>query len=216
MQTSKDSITESSDNAVDRHSGLGADSCPSENITQLLQSVNAGDKDAFQSLYQLAYQQLHSIARARRRAWNGNETLNTTSLINEAFIKLAGVEQPQWQNRNHFYAVASKAMRHTLVNYAQHKQAGKRSEQGQQDYLAQMLADSSGATLDDLLQLHEALARLESERPELCQVVECRMFAGLTIDETAEALAVSAATVSRYWRLAMALLAERLGDPTRD
>ena len=180
-------------------------------LTGLLELVNSGDKNAMDQVFQIAYGELHQIAKNRRRQWNGNDTLNTTALIHEAFVKLTDQKHPNWQNRVHFYAAASKAMRHILVNYSIQQKADKRGGGAEQLPLMKMPI-ASADTIEDVLGLHQALERLETERPRLCQIVECRFFGGMTIDETSEALAVSSATVTREWKLALALLYENMSD----
>ena len=179
-------------------------------FSHMLELANSGNKKAMSQIFHVAYAELHRIAKNHRRRWNGNDTLNTTALIHEAFVKLTDQEYPHWQSRVHFYAAASKAMRHILVNYSIHQNAAKRS--GNNANFADFLRPVTNDTIEDVLALHRALEQLENVKPRLCQIVECRFFGGMTIDETAEALAVSAATVTREWKLALALLYQEVAD----
>lgn len=181
----------------------------SDDITALLKGATEGDQAAADRLFQVIYEELRIIAKSHRRRWIGNETLNTTALIHEAFVKLDG--QAHWNSRTHFYATAAKAMRHILVNYAEKKRAGKRGG-GVADLPLDEILVVGDEAVDDALELHQALEQLENDRPRWCRIVECRFFGGMSIEETAQALEISPATVGREWRLASAWLFQRLGD----
>ena len=176
-------------------------------LTTLLHAAGGGDAKALDELFHLVYRELRSIARAHRRRWVGNETLNTTALIHEAYIKLAG--RDSWEDRAHFYATAAKAMRQILINYAERSRAAKRGS-GEVVLDLDDVVVASDEAAEDLLALNQALERLEREKPRWCRVVECRFFAGLTVEETAHALGVSRATANREWRLAAAWLYQAL------
>ena len=185
-------------------------------LTTLLHAAGAGDAKAADALFRLVYDELRVIARAHRRRWVGNETLNTTVLIHEAYLKLAGRES--YEDRVHFYATAAKAMRQILVNYAERRRTAKRGG-GEADVPIDEVVIPTDEAADEMLALHQALERLEQEKPRWCRVVECRFFAGLTVEETAEAVGTSPATVKREWRLASAWLYQALhpdgsADPT--
>ena len=182
-----------------------------QEITGLLQAAGRGDRSAEDQLFESIYDELRRIAKAHRRRWDGHHTLNTTALIHETFVKLRGREQ--WNSRTHFYATAAKAMRHILVNYAQRQAAGKRGGGVPHLPLENVLVATDGAA-EDALALHQALEQLESARPRWGRIVECRFFGGMTIEETADALGVSVATVGRDWRLASAWLCRMLSDPS--
>jgi len=184
-----------------------------DDITKLLKGAQDGDQAAAERLFLVIYDELRIIAKSHRRRWVGNETLNTTALIHEAFMKLDG--QDHWSSRTHFYATAAKAMRHILVNYAEKKRAGKRGG-GLADLPLDDVLLASEDAADDALGLHQALEELEADRPRWCRIVECRFFGGMSIEETAQALDVSPATVGREWRLASAWLYQRLGDESGD
>lgn len=169
-----------------------------KDITQLLQAASDGDGEASDALFEAVYQELRTIARAHRRRWHGNETLNTTALINEAYVRLADLERADYANRSHFFATASRAMRQILINYAERISTAKRGGDRMRVTMADFAA-SDEATFDDLLQINGALERLEKENERHCRLFECRVFGGMTIDETAAALGISPATVKRDW-----------------
>lgn len=179
-------------------------------ITQLLRKAKTGDDDALSHLLESIYGQLHKIARSQRRRWYGTDRLRTTEIVHEAYLKLfrsAG----DWQSRGHFYATASKAMRHILINQALEKNAAKRGGDVEHFPLNEVALIADGA-IEEVLQLERALVKLESTLPRQSQVVVCRFFGGLDVDETAEALAISTATVKRDWRMAKAWLYAELSS----
>lgn len=181
-------------------------------ITRLLEQLGAGDETALDRLFAAVYDQLHEMAHGQRRRWRGEETLNTTALIHEAYLKLSEAEQPQWEHRGHFFAVASRAMRQILMDRARHSGADKRGgDRVQESADAQAQPDLEPQVRDDLLSLDEALDRLEVMDERQARVVECRFFGGLNVEETAEAVGVSTATVKRDWRSARAWLYTQLG-----
>lgn len=181
-------------------------------VTALLDGARAGDPRAMQQVFALVYDELHRLARSHRRRWSGDDTLNTTALLHEAFIKLAGAAAPRFENRHHFFATASKAMRQVLVNYAESRRAAKRGAGAQHLPLEDVPLVAEDA-IDELLDLDRAMRALEARSPRQCRVVECRVFGGLSVEETAEVLGVSAATVKREWQLASALLFKDLSRP---
>lgn len=176
-----------------------------EEITTFLHRAAEGDRAALDVVFSTVYEELHHMARAQRRRWAGNHTLNTTSLIHEAYLKLVDQSGASWNDLSHFLAVAARAMRHILVNYAEMRKAAKRG--GGQEPLP--LEDANPLTpeaADEVLALHEALGRLEQVNDRQARVVECRFFGGFTIEDTAELLGTSPATVKRDWALASAWL----------
>lgn len=180
------------------------------NITQLLHLASAGDRQASDTLFNSVYRELRKIARAHRRRWHGNETINTTALIHEVYLKLAGSDLADYRSRSHFFATASKAMRQILVTYAERVSAAKRGGDAVRVTLSgnmPMIDDS----LDDLLHVNEILVQLEKTNPRHCRLFECRVFGGMTIEETAIALEVSVSTVKRDWALLSAWLYRELG-----
>jgi RNA polymerase sigma factor (TIGR02999 family) len=178
---------------------------PQGDVTTLLAAWAKGDSSAVGKLLPLVYAELHRIA---RRVWSqharGN-TLQPTALINEAYLKLVNAESPTFQDRCHFFAVASTAMRQVLVNHAKSRLAGKRGGGRAKISLddVQRAVDQEAA---EIVSLHEALEALEAVDARKSKVVEMRYFAGLSIEETAEALGVSIGTINRDWRLARSWL----------
>ena len=194
-----------------------------EDITQLLLAWSGGNRQALDCLVPLVYTELHRIAeRSLRRAAEGH-TLQPTALVNEVFLKLFDQTRVEWQNRLHFFGVAANLMRRILIDHARKRLAGKRGGDVvkvpleslfnvSEDTLATGCLDWSDDKLVELLSLNEALEQLEKLDPDKCRVVECRYFFGLTVEETAVALDVSAATVVREWRGARAFLHRALAQ----
>lgn len=178
-------------------------------ITSLLKAAEHGDLESADRLFQLIYSELRLIAKSHRRRWVGNETINTTALIHEAYLKLQG--QGNWTSRTHFYATAARAMRQILVNYAQQKKAGKRGS-GTPDLALDNVLLATEKAVEDSLSLHQLLTQIEKDKPRWCRIVECRFFGGMSIDETAAALDISSATVNREWKLASAYLYQQLNE----
>ena len=193
-----------------------------DSVTELLIALRAGDKDAFERLFPRLYAELHQAAGAQRRHWEGDDTLDTTALVHEAYLRLVGQSAPQWANRPHFMAVAATAMRQILLDYAKRKHAAKR--EGVRDHvplheLEQILgsnADDSTALPEALIALDTALVKLEQHHPRQRRIVECRFFGGMTIEDTAETLGLSPATVKRDWSMAQAWLYRELTHALSD
>ena len=174
-------------------------------ITKLLDAVSRGDELASKELYSVVYPELKNIARSNRRRWRGDDTLNTTALIHETYIKLTQQADPSWQGRSHFFATAAKAMRHVLVNYAEKRRAAKRGGGARPVTLDdEMLADDG--TIEELMAVCSAMEALKEQHPRSCRVVECRVFGGMSNEEIAQALGISVATVKRDWVLASVAL----------
>jgi RNA polymerase sigma factor (TIGR02999 family) len=183
---------------------------PPSDLTAVLRAVSSGDRSAVDVLFHAVYAELQRIAHGQRMKWQGDETLNTTALVHEAYLKLVR-QDVEWQGRAHFYAVAATAMRHILVNYAERRLAAKRG--GGLPHIPLDEANPVPAEgAEDLLALNEALEKLRRLDERQSRVVECRFFGGLGIRETAEALGVSTATVERDWALASAWLRRALDD----
>lgn len=159
-------------------------------------------------LYEEIHEELRRQARLQRRRWKGDPSLQTTALAHEAYLKLVAAEERSWETRSHFLAVAAKAMRHILIDRARRKKTQKRGGEKAPlslEKLRETLGQEVAMTEEDaeaFVLLDEALERLEEKRPRAARGVECRFFSGMTIEETAEALSVSTATVSRDWQLA--------------
>jgi len=173
-------------------------------VEALIAALRRGDADPA-ALYRRLYGELHRLARAQRARWHGNWTMNTTALVHEAYAKLAGKDD--FESRAHVLATASRAMRQVLVSYAEGRAAQKRGGGTPDLPLEEARAvPLSDAQADDVLALDDALARLAGRDERAARVVECRFFGGLSVAETADALGVSEATVTRSWRLARAWL----------
>lgn len=180
----------------------------------LLKAWRDGDRDALDEVFSIVYEELRELARAQRRRWHGNYTLDTTALVHEAYLKLVDQSQAQWRDRGHFLAVAAKAMRHILVNYAEQRRAAKRGGGAAKVPLDDANPVGEEAA-EEVLVLHEALERLSALNERQAKVVEARFFAGLPIEATADVLGVSPATVKRDWRLASAWLHREINTTLR-
>jgi RNA polymerase sigma factor (TIGR02999 family) len=183
-------------------------------ITDLLHAHAGGDAGALEQLLPRVYGELRRIARVRLRRERSDHTLAATDLVHEAYLKLLPVERVDWRSRAHFFAIASRAMRNVLVDHAVRRGAAKRGAGATMLAIEDAGADAAPEQpLEDLIALSEALGRLEQLDARQAQVVECRFFGGLSLEETAEALHTSAATVSRDWTFARAWLHNELGTP---
>jgi RNA polymerase sigma factor (TIGR02999 family) len=178
-------------------------------VTQLLVALSEGRDEALDDLFPLIYEELREVAHLQLRRQRPGHTLNTTALVHEAYFKLVGNSEVAWQNRSHFLAVAARAMRQVLINYARQRMAQKRG--GGADHVTFEDEQIHLPTRPDvLLDLDEALQRLEAMDARQSKVVELRFFGGLTIAEAADVLDVSTMTVKRDWRLARAWLSQEL------
>jgi RNA polymerase sigma factor (TIGR02999 family) len=181
----------------------------SDRVTALLQATREGDRAAFDELMPLVYDALRRMAHRKLTGERASHTLSTTDLVHEAYLKLVRLDRIEWQGRAHFLAIAAQSMRNILVDYALKRNAEKRGGGRENDPLVEALAIVEAPT-SDLLALHEALQRLEGLDARQSRVVECRFFAGMSIEETAEALGVSPASIKRDWALARAWLNREL------
>ncbi len=182
-------------------------------ITGLLHELSRGRPDVLERLIPIVYGELRRIAHAQLRGERPGHTLNTTALVHEAYLKLTNLRQVEWRDRAHFFAMAARLMRRILIDYARARKRDKRGGDAVHVPLAEALDIPGRVAVDDLLALDEALARLEAHSERQCRVVECRCFAGLTLDETAEALGISVATVKRDWTFSRAWLNRELAPP---
>lgn len=183
---------------------------PQEEVTGLLVAWGNGDYNALQQLMPLVYEELRRKAHYHMSGQPDGHTLQTTELIHEAFLKLVKQPEKHWQNRAHFLAVASQAMRHILVDYARSRQCAKRG--GELDIVAlDEVAAVSMESAGEMLALDSALTRLSALDPRKSRVVEMRYFGGLTVEEIAGVLGVSPQTVMRDWRLARTWLRREIG-----
>jgi RNA polymerase sigma factor (TIGR02999 family) len=185
---------------------------PSE-VTQLLQQWSDGRQEALDQLLSEIYAELRRLASSYLRRERRDHTLQPTALVHEAFLKLVDQRAVRWQNRAHFFGIAAQAMRRILVDHARAHVADKRGAGGQRVSLDE--ARLVGATADiDVLALDEALTRLAALDFQQSRVVELRFFGGLTMEETAEVLHISPATVGRDWTVAKAWLFAELSPIT--
>jgi RNA polymerase sigma factor (TIGR02999 family) len=182
---------------------------PRPDVTQLLGAWSGGDGAALDELMPMVYDELRRLAYRQMAGERGDHTLQATALVNEAYLKLKGQRGAQWQNRAQFFAVAAQMMRHILVDYARRNSRAKRGGGAQQVTLDEAMLVSKNNT-DQLLAVDEALQKLEQFDKRKSQVATMRFFAGLSVEETAEALAVSVETVTRDWRFARAWLRNEL------
>lgn len=189
--------------------GLSGAGAPDPRVTGVLQAAAAGDPEAAAALLPLVYEELHRLAQARLRRTPPGNTLQTTALIHEAYLKLVGSGDPGWSGRHHFFGAAARAMREILVDQARRKASAKHGGGARRVDLdqAEIVLDEPPETL---LALDGALNKLEAEQPRLGEIVMLRYFAGLTQGETAAALGVSERTIERDWRYIKAWLRREL------
>ena len=180
-------------------------------ITHLLAALRDGDRTALDRLFPLVYRELHDRAHRQLMHRRPGDTLSTTALVHEAYLKLTDSAHQSYHDRVHFFAVASRAMRQILVDYARRMAAAKRGGGRAVSLDPDQLGDPGRA--EELIALDEALARLEALDERLARTVEMRFFGGLSVEEAAEALGVSPRTVKRDWRKARAFLFEAIRDP---
>ena len=173
-------------------------SSSSSQVCELLVRWQAGDSSALDSLIPLVYTELRKLARAYLRQERPDHTLQSAALVHEAYIRLAGKSSPHWQNRAHFFGVAARLMREILVDHARNRRAAKRGAGFPQLALDEALNIPQFRSVD-LTLLDHALHRLSELDERQCRIVELRFFAGLSIEDTSEALGISPATVSREW-----------------
>ena len=187
----------------------------SDGITGWLARWNDGDETAFEKLVPLVYQELHRLASRYMRGERSGHLLQTTALVNEAYLRLYETDRIHWQDRNHFYAVAARAMRRVLVDFARARKQHKRNG-GHQVSLDEALTIGSDRSAD-IVALDDALTTLAKLDRRQSQIVELRFFGGLTEPQIAGVLGVSPRTVNSDWRLARSWLLRALnGDDARD
>ena len=188
---------------------LGQPSIPPEQVTQLLTEWRRGNDVALGELTPLVYEDLRRLAHRYMSAQRPDHTLQATALVNEAYLRLADQTNPSWQNRAHFFAVAARAMRQILVNYAESHRAQKRGGGAlkvELDEAALVSVEQSKEIVD----LHEALEKLAAQDARKSEVVELKYFGGLNYDEIAEVLKISSHTVRRDWEFARTWLYTQL------
>jgi RNA polymerase sigma-70 factor, ECF subfamily len=192
---------------------MPADSSPPHHVTALLQAWSLGDEEALPQLIPIVYEELRRVARRHMAGERASHTLQTTALIHEVYVRLVDVRSAPVRNRAHFFATCARLMRNILVDFARSRRYQKRGGGALHVALDEAL-DVSSMSDPDLVSVDEALERLAKFDYRKSQVVELRFFGGLTVEETAEALAISAETVMRDWKLAKAWLLREL-DPGR-
>jgi RNA polymerase sigma factor (TIGR02999 family) len=187
--------------------------CMQGEVTRLLKTLREGERSALDDLFPLIYRELHALAHRQLAARRPGQTLNSTALVHEAYLKLVGQKDAAWQDRQHFFAVAATAMRHIIVDYARHRRALKRGGNVQPTLLDE---DRMGVPvegrIEEIIALDDALEQLAQLDDRLVRVVELRFFGGLSVEETAELLDVSERTVKRDWRKARAFLYQMLNE----
>jgi RNA polymerase sigma factor (TIGR02999 family) len=182
-------------------------------VTELLQKWSSGDQESLQALLVVAYRELHSLAQHHLRGERSDHTLQSTALVHEAYLRLVKPGSLQLQSRAHFFALASQLMRQILVDHARSRNAGKRD--GGTRLTLDEAAELSKSKAVDLLALDDALNELSRMSPRQSRIVELRFFGGLSIEETAEFLGVSSATVEREWAAARAWLYRQISRTDR-
>ena len=179
-------------------------------ITELLQKCSAGDSTARESLFALLYQDLHKLARARLRRSETITLLNTTSLVHESYLRLSNAHELEFKDRGSFFAYAACVRRSIIVDEVRKRHAERRGGSAEHVELDTGVGDALANDDGQIIRVHEALEDLGALDPRLAQVVEMRYFAGLTEEEIASALGLSARTVQRDWEKARTLLCEAL------
>ena len=190
---------------------------PAKGVTELLVLWRQGDHEAQERLMALVYDDLRRRAAGYLRRERGGHTLQPTALVHEAYLRLVEQDRVVWQNRAHFLAIAASMMRRVLVDHGRRQKAGKRGGAGTRVTLDDAFAPVAPRGLD-LLALDEALTELAALDEQQARIVELRAFGGLEVEETAEALGISSATVKRHWAFALAWLQRRLraGSPAAE
>ena len=184
-------------------------------VTQLLQAWGQGDEAARDELMSVVYQELHRLAHNHMRRESPGHTLQTSALVNEAFLRLIDQKNVKWQNRAHFFGIAAQMMRRILVDYARGRRYAKRGG-GMRDLSLEEALIVSDERTEQVVALDETLDRLAKFDPRKSKVVEFRFFGGLSIEETAEVLNVSPGTISRDWTLAKAWLRREMNSARLD
>jgi RNA polymerase sigma-70 factor, ECF subfamily len=178
-------------------------------VTVLLRAWHGGDEDAYRRVTSILYAELRRQASQFMRRRRAGDVMQATALVHETFLRLTRAHQVDWQDRRHFLAVASRTMRHALVDIAREHGAAKRGGPGARVPLNVDVADG-GPSVVDLVALDQALERLAALDPRKVQVIELRFFGGLTVEETAQVLEVSPDTIARDWRMARTWLLREL------
>jgi RNA polymerase sigma factor (TIGR02999 family) len=197
------------------YANLKMDSPPAHDVTQLLIAWSDGDQAARDQLMAVVYEELHRVARRYMRRESPGHTLQTSALVNEAFLRLVDQRHVQWQNRAHFFGIAAEMMRRILVDYARSRSRAKRGGGARALSLDEGLIVSDERNAE-VIAVHEALEEMAKFDARKAKVVEFRFFGGLSIDETAEVLGVSTATVRSDWTTAKAWLRREMSQRDRN
>jgi RNA polymerase sigma factor (TIGR02999 family) len=176
------------------------------NVTRILSEIEKGDRQAANRLLSLVYEELRRLAARKMANEPVGSTLDATALVHEAYLRLVGGEQQQWDNRGHFFAAAAEAMRRILIDNARQRQSVKRGGKLDRHELRESDAAVSGDNHENLLSLDDALTKLAVDEPEMARLVELRYFAGLSVDQAARTLGISPRTAKRHWSYARAWL----------
>jgi RNA polymerase sigma factor (TIGR02999 family) len=187
-------------------------------VTEILSRLEIGDSAAAEQLFEIVYDQLRRMARSQMTNERAEHTLQPTALVHEAYLRLVGGDAVHWDGRGHFFASAAEAMRRILVDHARAKNAAKRGGgHGQIELDVEGLQVASLTDgIVDVLMLDEALNKLAAEAPDKAQLVKLRYFAGLSLEESAQAMGISEATAKRYWVFARAWLFRELEHSNKD
>jgi RNA polymerase sigma-70 factor, ECF subfamily len=183
-------------------------------VTRLLVELREGHQEAADQLVLLVYGELRRLAASYMQRERPGHTLQATALVNEAYMRLVGGEPGQWENRAHFFAIAAHTMRQVLTDHARRRHAGKRggADARRVDVdIALLIAEDK---LEDVIAIDEVLERLVHIDPRQSRLIELRFFAGLSVEEAAEVMGLSAITIKREWRLAKAWLSRELASPS--
>ena len=193
-----------------RSSGARVTSVPQTEITQLLRQWQQGDSEALETLMPKVYSELKRLAGSYLRRERPDHTLQSAALVNEAYLRMVDQHQTYWQNKAHFFGIAAQMMRRILADYARSHNAAKRGAGVPVLELDEALAEAQTRSVD-LMDLDEALQKLEKLDPQQGRIVELRFFGGLSIEDTANVLSISPATVKRDWAAARAWLFREIG-----
>ena len=183
-------------------------------LTQILRAGRDGKREALDQLLPYVYDELKAIARNYLRRERVDHTLQSTALVNEAYLRLVDQERADWKDRSHFFAIASMTMRRLLVNHARDRKALKRGGDRARVPLDSRIRGTDDDLQTDFIALDDALNDLAKQDQRLSRVTEMRFFAGMSMDEIGEVLGVDARTVRRYWKAARILLLDKLGNAT--
>jgi RNA polymerase sigma factor (TIGR02999 family) len=182
-------------------------------VTRILQSIDGGDPRAADELLPLVYEELRKLAAAKMARETPGHTLQPTALVHEAWLRLVGNDNQQFANRAHFFAAAAEAMRRILVDHARYKRAARRGGGRRRTAFRENELAAKIAGEDELLAVHEALDELARHNPHEAQLVKLRYFVGMTLEQAAQAMGISARTADNYWAHARAQLFHQLKGP---